>query len=211
MAYVEIRTPMTAVEIEQARIAEIEAWAFIYGTADDAVDNGPIYRRFPDGFFTAFVDGQGAGNLKSFRIDLDIDDPIESWDDITDGGTGAKHTPGGDTLYVSSLGVSPRFRGLRLGQTLVDFAKEYAIRAGCKQVALGCRIPDYHQHANVPVEQYIRMRREDGQLLDNELRFYSRCGMTFIKPLPEYMSGDDADPQSLNYGVLSVWRNPFVK
>ena len=210
MTKVIVKVPNTPEEMEQARIAEIEAWAFIYGDAEDAIDNGPIYKNFADGFFTAFVDGRGAGVLKSFRMNLSIHDKIETWDNITDGGTGSKHDPNGDTLYISSLGVSPKFRGLGLGQVLVDHAKELAIKIRCKHVALGCRIPDYHKHTEVPVDKYIHLRRDDGQLLDSELRFYSKCGMTFIKPLPEYMSGEDADPQSLNFGVLSVWRNPFI-
>lgn len=210
MPKVTIKTPITAEEIGQARIAEIEAWAFIYGDADDAVDNGPIYKNYPDGFFTVFVDGKGAGNLKSFRINMSITDEIKTWDSITSGGTGSKHVPNGDTLYVSSLGVSPKYRGMRLGQALVDHARDFAIKIGCKQVVLGCRIPDYHKYSNIPVGEYIHMRGDDGQLLDPELRFYSKCGMTFTKPLPEYMSGDDADPDSLNYGVLSVWRNPLI-
>jgi len=210
MERITLKTPMTPDEIEQARIAEIEAWAFIYGDAENAVDNMPIYRNFPDGFITAFVDGKGAGNLKSFRINLDLHQDIASWRDITSGGTGSGHDPSGTTLYVSSLGVSPKYRGARLGQTLVDHAKDLAIDMGCRQIALGCRVPEYHKHADIPIGDYIRMRREDGQLFDPELRFYSRCGLTFIRPLPEYMSGKDEDPESLNYGVLSVWRNPFI-
>lgn len=55
------------------------------------------------------------------------------------------------------------------------------------------------------------MKRADGEFLDRELRFYSRCGLRFLKPLPEYMSGAWADPDCLNYGVLSVWTNPYYE
>lgn len=205
-----IKSPSNEEELKEASRADINIWSFIYRDADDAIDTRTIFTHFPQGYLVAYINGQGAGVLKSFRINLSLDDKIESWRSITDGGRADKHTEDGDTIYVSSLGVVSDFRGRGIAQSLIDHLKEVAIELGVKQIALGCRIPDYHKYSHIPINDYIRMKREDGKLLDRELRFYAKSGMTFIKPLPEYMSGEDSDPDSLNYGVLSVWRNPLV-
>jgi len=43
------------------------------------------------------------------------------------------------------------------------------------------------------------------RLLDKELNFYNKAGLNIIKVIPGYMN----DIDSLNYGVLLVWKNPF--
>ena len=137
--------------------------------------------------------------------------PPISWEELTAAGTGSNVVRDGNTLYGSSLGVSPRFRGQNIGAMLVYHALRRTVELGCKQFVLGCRIPDYYKHCDIPVEQYITLKRHDGEYMDRELRFYSRCGLRFLKSLPDYMVGNWADPDSLNYGVLSIWNNPFYK
>lgn len=204
MADIQIRVPETEAEIEQAQNAKNEAWAFL--NPDRPTSIRPAYEAFKDGFLTAFVDGEGAGNFILTRMNYDITTPsTKTWDQL------CLPVPvlDGDTLYGSGLGVSPRFAGLGIGSRLVYAALQKTVELNCKQFVLGCRIPDYHKYSMIPVEQYITLRRADGEYLDRELRFYSRCGLRFLKPLPEYMSGAWADPDCLNYGVLSVWTNPF--
>lgn len=220
-ARIEIRRPETKEELNQAQIAKNEAWGFLTELNKTEKDeNGdypkgsilPIYENFPEGFLTAFVNGEAAGNLTLVRTNYDINNPPHiSWEELTAAGTGSNIIPDGDTLYASSLGVSPRFRGQNIGSMLVHQAIRRTVELGCKRFALGCRIPDYYKYCNIPIETYITLKRHDGEFLDRELRFYSRCGLRFLKPLPDYMVGDWADPDCLNYGVLSVWDNPFVK
>ena len=206
MADIQIRIPATEAEIEQAQIAKNEAWAFLNPDRPSSIR--PAYETFKDGFLTAFVDGEGAGNFILTRLNYDIANPSDkTWDQFSLN----NFLPDGDTLYGAGLGVSPRFAGLGIGSRLVHAALEKTIALGCKQFVLGCRIPDYHKYSAIPVEQYIGLKRADGEFLDRELRFYSRCGLRFLKPLPEYMSGAWEDPDCLNYGVLSVWTNPFYE
>ncbi len=211
MAKIEIRKPENEAELNDAQRAKNEAWGFIGLDDENGVGSiKPIYKKFPEGFLTAFVDGVAAGNFTLMRMNYDLDNPPHmSWQDLTDRGTASNLVPDGDTLYGVSLGVSPKFRGHNIGAMLVYYALQRTIELNCKKFVLGCRIPDYYKHSDITPEQYITIKRADGEFMDRELRFYSRCGLRFLKPLPDYMVDEWADPDALNYGVLSVWNNPF--
>lgn len=211
MAVIEIRKPETPEELADTQRAKNEAWAFL-PNKDEIGPVSRIYGRFPDGCLTAFVDGVAAGSFTLMPLHYDLNDPPKlTWEELTGNGSGSPMEKDGDTLYGISLGVSPRFRGHNLGSMLVNAALKQTVALNYKRFALGCRIPDYHKHSEIPVETYITLKRYDGEFLDAELRFYSRCGLRFLKPLPEYMSGEWADPDCLNYGVLSVWNNPYYR
>lgn len=221
MSVIEIRKPETMEELKAAQKAKNEAWGFLpeLDTTERGEDGSypagsimPIYENFPEGFLTAFVDGEAAGNFTLLRMNYDITNPPHvSWEELTAAGTGSNVVRDGNTLYGSSLGVSPRFRGQNIGAKLVYHALKRTVELNCRRFVLGCRIPDYHLHSEIPIDHYIRIKRADGEYMDKELRFYSRCGLRFLKPLPGYMVGDWADPDSLDYGVLSVWDNPFYE
>lgn len=207
---IEIRVPATPEELAEAQKAKNEAWGFLNPDRETSVK--PIYDNFREGFLSAFVDGKGAGNFLTLRINYDISKPSkESWDQLCDKGFGGNVVRDGDSLYGVSLGVPPRYSGRGIGYMLVNRALQLTVRLNCKQFVLGCRIPDYHKYSDIPAEQYITLKRKDGEYLDKELRFYSRCGLRFLRPLPDYMTGPWADPECLDYGVLSVWTNPYYK
>jgi len=205
---IEIRTPRPE-ELTESERVEREVWSFLPPDANIGLDE--IYSIFPEGFLTAFVDGRGAGNFYSIRLNYDMENPVKTWDEVSDNGRGQNHVPTGETLYGLGLGVTEDYRGIKLGARLVQGQLDVCKKLNCQRFVLGCRIPDYHKYSNIPVEEYITLKNEKGDYLDSELRFYSRCGLKFTKPLPEYMSGANADPESLNYGVLSIWENPYYQ
>ncbi len=208
---IEIRRPIDEEELEQAQKAKNEAWGFLDLESGEGSIK-PIYKNFPEGFLTAFVNNEVAGNFTLLRIKYDLENKQRlSWEELTSAGTGSNVDLEGETLYGVSLGVSPRFRGNKIGAKLVYSAIRKTIELNCKRFILGCRIPDYHLHRDIPVDHYITIKRHDGEYMDSELRFYSRCGLRFLRPLPDYMIGKWADPESLNYGVQSVWDNPFYE
>lgn len=212
---VTVKTPETTQDIADASAAYAAAWSFLYGKEEMAnFDATTIIESYPEGFFTVYSNGQPAGNFTTFRTNYDLDDQEvagKTWRELSNGGVNDTHIPDGDTLYGSALGVDPAFPGQGLAIQAVEAAKLHCIEKNIKQLVLGCRIPDYHNHKELSVEEYIKLRRADFQFLDRELRFYARCGMTFTKGLPNYMSGADADPDSLDYGVQTVWLNPLYK
>lgn len=83
-------------------------------------------RIFPDGVFYYRV-GRDFGGLSTSMI-VSIDDPgsIRSWEAVTDYGMISSHNPKGNTLYIVSVGTSPRYRGRGIGKTLVSKQIELA-------------------------------------------------------------------------------------
>jgi GNAT superfamily N-acetyltransferase len=165
-----------------------------------------VLDAFPDGYFCAFVDGEMAGSLGTMLITHDIREPIHSWGQMTAGGTFTTHEPNGNVMYGAAASVSGRFQGLGIGTQLIEHAKRYVVDHDLDGFVAGSRIPLYHEHADMPVEAYVDKRNDDGSRFDPELRFYERC-LTIGEVLPEYMSGEWADPESLNYGVQVYWIN----
>jgi GNAT superfamily N-acetyltransferase len=183
---------------------EIETWTEDLVSAD-AIRAG--LNAFADGYFCAFVDGELAGSLATMLITHDLRKPIGTWGQMTADGTYATHDPGGNVMYGAAASVSERFQGLGIGTRLIEHAKRFVVEHDLDGFVGGSRIPLYHLHSEMPVEAYVDRRNDDGSRFDPELRFYERC-LTIGEVLPEYMSGDWADPESLNYGVQVYWANP---
>jgi GNAT superfamily N-acetyltransferase len=183
---------------------EIETWSEELVSPDAIRD---LLEVFPDGYFCAFVDGELVGSLGTILITHDILQPLHSWDRMTAGGTFTTHDPNGNVMYGAALSVSGRFQGLGVGTQLLEHAKRFIVEHDLDGFVGGSRIPLYHKHSEMPVKAYVDKRDDAGNRFDPELRFYERC-MTVGEIIPEYMSGEWADPESLNYGVQVYWLNP---
>jgi len=164
---------------------------------------------FPEGQFVAVVDDKIVGSCFTQRInESEWRDRNFSWSEITDNGLIKKtHRQNGESMYGVGLAVRKSFRNFTVSQRLIIAGIQLAIRLNLKQIFLGSRIPSYHRYPHIPVEEYIRTLTSSGRLLDPELTLYKKFGGEPIRPLPNYMP----DPQSLNFGVLIRWKNPFYK
>jgi GNAT superfamily N-acetyltransferase len=183
---------------------EIETWSEELVSAEAI--RGQL-AAFAEGYFCAFADGELAGSLGTILVTQDVRQPVHSWGQMTADGTFTTHDPDGNVMFGAALSVSERFQGLGIGTQLIEHAKRFIVEHDLDGFVGGSRIPFYHQHSEMPVEAYVDKRDEDGNRFDPELRFYERC-LTLGEILPEYMSGDWADPESLNYGVQVYWLNP---
>ena len=160
---------------------------------------------FPEGFFLAFDNGRLIGASTSEIIFYNPKNPPTSWEAITDEGYIRNHNPNGNALYVVSIGAVSRSGG---GSTLINTQKNLTQKLNLRFLILGARIPGYNtycqKNGNININDYVKLRREDNQLLDPELRFYTRNDLTLFKIMPNYM-GDDKE--SRNYGAIMVWEN----
>lgn len=163
---------------------------------------------FPEGNFVGVCNGEVVGHtsLQIVRYDLEKHPPF-TWMEITDGGTWRKsHRLDGNHVYGVSLSVSPKVRNYGVGSQMLFCGWSLIIRYNKDICLLGSRIPNYHQYKDkYSPEEYIKLRREDGKLVDPELRLYEHDGFKIICVLPEY----ENDPESCNYGVLVAQNNPF--
>ena len=164
---------------------------------------------FPQGFFLALADKDIIGVSTSEIINYDLKNPPKSWEEVTDNGYIRNHNPYGNAIYVVSIGAISRRGG---GSALVQAQKDLAQRLNLEFLVLGARIPGYDayckEHGDINIKDYIKLKREDGELIDPELRFYTRNGLKIFKIVPSYM---EDDKESRNYGAIMVWKNPRLR
>ena len=163
---------------------------------------------FPEGNYVVVCDGEIVGYTCTQLVKYDLDThPPFTWEEITDNGTlRQSHNLKNPYLYGVVISVSPRFQNLGIGTRLMLPGWYNGVRYNVKAALFGCRMPDYHKVCDKHTpDEYIRLRRDDGQLYDSELRLNEREGFKIIRVLPEY----ETDPESCNCGVLVVHDNPL--
>lgn len=164
-------------------------------------------RTCPDLLYCGFIDGEIVGTLSMMLIDELDAVKTESWEKTTQHGTLRSHNPEGNSIFGADLTVSPRFQGIDISGALMKKAFMTSVILDNKRGAyLGSRIPRYHKYASrMSVENYVFGEKRDGKTKDPEIRLYQSEGFQLVRTVPGYME----DPESLNYGVLMFWPNPY--
>lgn len=166
---------------------------------------------FPEGFFVARINGK-IGGVTTSQITTYDPSASKTWDEITDNGMITKtHVPGGNALYVVSVGVAKEAQGNHVGSQIVEAQKKLASELRLKYLYLGARIPGYDNYCKergeLSIEEYLKLKDDDGEALDPEIRFYNRCGLRVEKIIPEF----ESDVDSKNYGIVMIWKNPLTQ
>ncbi|MCM3572982.1 GNAT family N-acetyltransferase [Mesobacillus subterraneus] len=160
---------------------------------------------FPDGALCVEIGGRIVGSITGLIVQLDNGDEDHSWADITDNGYIRNHNPEGNTLYIVDICISPAFRKLGLGKWMMQSMYETVVQSGLERLLGGGRMPGYHLHsADITIDQYVGKVLQ-GELKDPVVSFLLRCGRTPVRPVANYLE----DEESLNYGMLMEWKNPF--
>jgi|GEM_PF-860970 len=168
-------------------------------------------KTFPEGFLCVVKNGKIVGFVCSEIIYYkDTKKKNFNWYNLTDNGYITKsHNPKGDSLYGISLSVLPQNKDAKLASMLIfDSLGKLIIRKRLKRGVFGARIPSYYKYAiDFPIEKYIFTIKRNGFFLDPELALYQRIGIYPIRAIKDYFE----DNESLNYGVLVTWKNPYYK
>lgn len=160
---------------------------------------------FPEGALCVEIDGKICGSMTGLIIDFDPKHPDHTWSEITDDGYIRNHRPNGNTLYVVDICISPTYRQLGLGKWLMQSMYETVIQLKLERLLGGGRMPAFHRYADTyTVDQYVQ-KILDGEIKDPVITFLLRCGRVPVKPIKNYLE----DEESLNYGLLMEWKNPF--
>lgn len=215
-------------KVRQARINDLEAILSVEEKAwpESLRASREMYESrlhtFPEGTLVAEIEGKIEGIVVVEILNFSSTPHIRTWKEVTDHGyIRNSHDPKGNTLYGVNLSVSPHIQS-RVAIALLESVGKLAIRHDFKQIVFGGRIPSfarylrqYRKKKGISViseeerdkiaEHYIDATTRRGRPLDPEISFYQRAGMKIIKLLPNYFE----DPESLNYGVLLLWPNPF--
>ncbi len=160
---------------------------------------------FPEGAILAEIDGIVVGSATSLIIQYDGKPHI--WDEVADRGfIRNSHQPNGDSLYGIDVCVRPSYRGKGIAQALYQARKEIVQELGLTRFLAGCRIPNYHEHANtLDADAYMRAV-EKGEIKDLVLTFMLKQGLKPLQVLPHYLD----DEESLDYAVLVEWKNDRI-
>lgn len=204
------------IKIRRAKITDIpqileiekEAWGREKAASKEMLESR--IKTFPEGTLVAEVNKKIVGIVATEKIDYDIEGDNRSWYEITDDGFIKKtHNPKGNTIYGVDLSVKPSFQHKRVGTKLLEAIGKLVISYNAKQGILGGRLPGYHKYADkMSVEEYVQssINTENGErYLDPEVDFYKKRGLKLVRIIPNYFK----DPESLNYGLLLLWKNPF--
>jgi GNAT superfamily N-acetyltransferase len=161
---------------------------------------------FPEEALCIEINGKIVGSMTGLIVHYNLGDPDYSWADITDNGYIRNNEPDGNTLYIVDICISPAYRKLGLGKWLMQSMYEVAVHLKLERLLGGGRMPGYHLYAGeLSIEEYAG-KLIAGALRDPVITFLLRCGRTPVKPVNDYLQ----DNESLNYGMLMEWVNPFI-
>jgi hypothetical protein len=163
---------------------------------------------FSEGFFCAEVDGTICGfSCQEIIKMMDFKNTDMTWYTFTDNGYLAKsHNIKGDSLYGVSMSVPPYISDKNVALKLYEYCGKLAIKYNLKKIYLGSRIPRYFKYKDqMSVPEYIKAKSKTGRFLDPELALYFSLNLKIENIVSNYFE----DPDSLNYGIIMSWTNPF--
>lgn len=170
---------------------------------------------FPEGNLIAILGDEIAAFVSTLIAkDYDIDNPIATWQEATGQGyIKSRHNPEGETLYGVNLSVDPSFRDTRLGSLLgATCIKWNVVNKNRLRTVLGGRMTGYGQYREAMDPETYLKKVVEGEIVDHSIQFFLdlECEEERFKAhrvLPNHFP----DPDSMNNGVLMVWKNPKIK
>ena len=160
---------------------------------------------FPEGALCIEIEGKVVSSLTGLCTHFDPSHPTHSWSDATADGYITTHDPLGNTLYIVDISVHPQYRSLRLGKLMMYAMYQVVIEKKLERLIGGGRMPGYHKVAGkMSPNEYVD-KVTKGELYDPVISFLLKCGRLPVAVVENYLD----DEESLNYGVLMEWKNPF--
>jgi len=143
------------------------------------VDMPSVIEQFPEWQFASVVNGRviAAGHAIPLPWTLETQLPDSGWDQaIIDGSLGLLN--GLKPTAVSGLAVTVArdHRGRGLSRVLLEAMKRAAVKADACRIVFPVR-PNHKQfHPNVPMDEYVTWKRDDGLFIDPWMRTHQRMG-----------------------------------
>lgn len=178
-------------------------------------------KTFPEGILVGERNGEIEGVAVTQILSSDMLTGHFTWSQITDNGRIVNtHNPLGDVVYGVNLSVKPNHMHNGVILALMNAIARMAIKRNLKFGVLGGRLPGLRKYlkkmnidiTNLPeelkdkvVEQYIFGTTKYDRPLDPEIAMYKHFNLIPVRPLRNYFP----DHESMDYGVLLIWVNPF--
>ncbi|QCU50615.1 hypothetical protein FFM54_14005 [Burkholderia pseudomallei] len=110
------------------------------------------------------------------------------------------HEDGGPVIQLLAVNVDPACQSRRLGDQLLEFMlQRCAALADVESLVAVTLCRDFHKHASMPIDDYLRLRNAFGFLADPILRFHELHGARIERPMPGYRP---RDVRNAGFGVL---------
>ncbi len=161
--------------------------------------------RCPETTYCAFIDGTLVGSASFICINEQAAHSSTTWESISAHGTFATHDPDGDCAFGLDLSIIPTAQGKGISDQLLQTGFFFSIiLRNLKGAFLGARVPGFAKRSQyATIEEHVFGKK--GRSRDPEVRKYQSEGFRIVKIVPGYME----DPESLDYGVLMFYPNPF--
>ena len=146
---------------EQDIPALVECHAAVYGDfRQETLYTDRVFemqlKAFPEGQALAEADGRVVGYAASLIVQLDDENRLYTYNELTGSGTFSTHRPGGDTLYGADIGVVPDFRGRGVAAKLYVFRKRILARYNLRRLVAYGRIPGFREHmGQMTAQEYV--------------------------------------------------------
>lgn len=164
------------------------------------------FKLCPQHLYCAFENGRMVATASGFLCNEEDLGRDKTWLEKTGYGFFTHHDPQGNIGFGADLSVTREASQKTSDRLMYSLLVCGLLGYGLKALYLGSRIPSYHKHKDMRVEDYVFGKQVTSKKpLDPELYFYLKDGFEIVEVIPEYMD----DPDSLNYGVLIRWRNPL--
>lgn len=165
------------------------------------------FAAFPDGQYLAELDGQVIGYSTSIIVQLDDDNHIYTYSEITGDGAFSTHDPSGDTLYGADIAVHPAYRGRGVSKRLYKERRRLMRRYNLRRMVAYGRLPGYIAVAGqLTAQEYVDAVLR-GQLADSALNAHLAAGYTVRGVLLDLVWDDS----SLNYATFLEMSNKVFK
>ena len=162
---------------------------------------------FPEGQVLAELEGKVIGYSTSIIVQLDDDNHIYTYNEITGDGAFSTHDPSGDTLYGADIAVHPAYRGRGVSKRLYKARRRLMRRYNLRRMVAYGRLPGYNAVAGRMTAQEYVDAVVRGEMSDSALNAHLAAGYTVRGVVLDLMWDDS----SLNYSTFLEMRNEFFK
>jgi len=192
----------TATPDDAAAMAGVDRQSWPAALATSAEGFERRIAAFPEGQLVAESDGRIVGAAGAQRVTQQFFDAnSRQYDLLTDSDRlSATHDPLGEIYQLIGVGVTPEFRGSRLGRQLVDRQIAYARSLpGIERIMGFTRPAGFHKHRDLPIDEYVVLQDGNGRHVDPVLAFHVTAGAQILSIHSDFRPNDE---QSGGYGVL---------
>jgi polyketide synthase PksN len=152
-------------------------------------------KQYPEGQLVLEIDNKIAGVIYSQRIA-----DTEELNRVSMYNVETLHKADGSAIQLLAINVLPELQHKNLGDQLLEFMLERcSLLNGIERIVAVTKCRDYHKHSQTTPQDYIRLRNEQGRLVDTILRFHELHGGQIKELVSNYRP---ADKTNKGYGVL---------